>query len=115
MTCVMSEITRKTAIIDVAKVVAPVIGSRDVVKHLEQNMDVAEHIILDFENVEFISRSAAHSLLSYKKRHPNKTIKFINMNLSVSKMLEIVEDQLNRGDYGNGVTKKEITVSELTI
>jgi len=90
----------KEIIIDVAKVVTPILGSRDVVKYLEQKMDRSENIILDFRNVEFISRSAAHSLLNYKMSHPDKKIDFINMNSSVSRMLEIVESQLNSRKEG---------------
>ena len=103
--------------IDVAKTAAAILGSRDVVKCLEQRMNKATKIVLDFKNVEFISRSAAHSLLSYKRAHPHKKICFINMNPSVSRMLEIVEVQLNRGkeEIKIGANIKKVNIAELTV
>ncbi len=52
----------KTVFVDVEKEIAPIVGSRDVVKALERRMDTAKKIVLDFKNVELVSRYAAHVL-----------------------------------------------------
>lgn len=83
--------------INVATSVAPIIGSRDVVRVLRDDiMRVsADAVNLDFEYVEFISRSAAHELLTMKedlKRETSnpKEIFFIRTSKDVTDMLRTV-------------------------
>ena len=101
-------------VVDLEKEIAPIIGSRDVLECLEERIKKAEYIILDFKNVKFISRSAAHKLLNYKNNHPEK-IEFINMNDSVKKMLEIVEAQINGHVNKDKFKPSKIRVIELTV
>ena len=56
----------------------------DILNYQEKN------IILDFEKVEFISRSASDQLYKELKKH-EKRIKMINASENVKKMMEIVE------------------------
>ncbi|OIP75206.1 MAG: hypothetical protein AUK07_01980 [Parcubacteria group bacterium CG2_30_36_21] len=92
-------ITKENRIIDIAKVIAPILSSRDVIANLEQIIIKAfsEKVDLDFKNVKFISRSAAYELLRLKERvfyKNKKQIRFVNLNQNVSQMLKIVAAQL---------------------
>ena len=102
-----------TIFIDVEKEIAPIVGSRDVVKTLERRMDTAKKIVLDFKNVEFVSRSAAHVLLEYKRNNANKVIEFRNMNQSVEKMFYLVEAQLEGRANKDKLKSVDIRVMEL--
>lgn len=50
--------------IDLGKEIAPVLSSRELVRELEKRI-ADKKVILDFKNVEFISHSFAHELLTY--------------------------------------------------
>lgn len=80
--------------IKMAQVLASIIGSRDVVDLLKSRIlkSDTKSVVLDFKEVQFISRSAAHELLLIKEelRQKNKEFSFENMNPDVSKMLRIV-------------------------
>ena len=83
--------------IKIAQVIAPLVSSRDAVETLRKPIrrTSATNIILDFNDVQFISRSAAHQLLVMKdefasKLRPKKIISFINTNSSVTNMLRLV-------------------------
>lgn len=87
--------------INIATEIAAVIGSRDLINNLKKvvrKID-ANRVYLDFSEVEFVSRSAAHALLLMKedlKRNffGKKEIVFINANSDVEKMLRIVAANL---------------------
>lgn len=81
--------------IDLGREIAPFLSSRDMVNYLGQIISNSNKVILDFKNVEFISRSFAHELLNCKMNSEGK-IELINPNSSVSRMLETVGSQLNR-------------------
>ncbi len=104
-----------TIFIDVEKEIAPIVGSRDVVKTLEKRMNVAKRIVLDFKNVEFVSRSAAHVLLAYKRNNPDKDIEFRNMNQSVEKMFHLVEAQLEGHANKDKLKSAGIKIMELVV
>ena len=87
----------KTINIDVAKSLAPIVGSRDVVSNLKKIIEKAhaKAINLDFSAVEFISRSAAHELLVLKEKlnksfFKKKVINFINASDNVTEMFRTV-------------------------
>jgi len=80
----------------------PILGSRDVVSHLDRKINNTEHVTLDFKEVEFISRSFAHGLWMYIHSHPEKTFRLINMNGSVKKMWKIIDSQLSSGKTEQG-------------
>jgi len=76
----------------------PILGSRDTVRYLDQKIESANFAILDFEKVEFISRSFSHELWMYiHHSHPEKTLKLANMSHSVKKMWKMVDHQLTAG------------------
>lgn len=82
--------------INVATVVAPVLASRDVINVLQNEIkknDVPS-VQLNFEQVDFISRSAAHELLKMKERFASqdhkRTIELTNTSEEVTKMLRVV-------------------------
>ena len=90
---------KKTKIIniDVAKNLAPIVGSRDVVSSLKATIEkaYAKAINLDFSAVEFVSRSAAHELLVLKEKlnksfFKKKVINFINASDNVTEMFRTV-------------------------
>ena len=80
----------------IAKIMAPMLSSRDsiVVIRKAVNETDAESVELDFADVEFISRSAAHELLVMKedflRENIKKEVSFENTNQSVTEMLRIV-------------------------
>lgn len=83
--------------IDVAKILAPIVGSRDLMPVLAEvvNKADAKTVDLDFSKVEFVSRSAAHALLLMKedlqRRWLNKKfIAFVNASDNVQEMFRIV-------------------------
>ena len=55
-------------VIDVSTTLAPIVGSRDIAHSLRSLILKArsKSVDLDFKNVEFLSRSAAHELLTLK-------------------------------------------------
>ena len=83
--------------IKIADFIAPVISSRDVANILKKailkiNFPIIE---IDFTNVEFISRSAAHAFILMKEDFQRKPFKkrkviFINTNKDVNEMLRII-------------------------
>lgn len=81
-------------LIKVARVLATVIGSRDVVDLLKPSILQSddESVVLDFQDVDFISRSAAHELLLIKEeaRIKSKELSFENTNKDVAEMLRVV-------------------------
>lgn len=83
--------THKT--LSVSNLLAPIVSSRDTVDVLEKNIKKSNlaSVDLDFSNVKFISRSAAHALLLLKEKLRAKTdISFINTNEDVANMLRAV-------------------------
>lgn len=89
---------QNTKTIRLFKILAPVISSREIITEILEKKISAENaqtIILDFSDIKFISRSAAHEFLLLKERFNNKrsykkTIDFINMENSVAEMIRIV-------------------------
>jgi len=61
----------------------------DVLKH--QDCEIS----LDFNDVEYISRSFAHELIM-DKRNTKKTVTFINKNPNVDAMFCVVESSINQ-------------------
>jgi anti-anti-sigma regulatory factor len=84
-------------IIDVADKIATIVASRDIAHTLSKLILAvrASEVSLDFKNVEFISRSAAHELLLLQdelaKWVPQAiALSFINTNKHVVDMLKVV-------------------------
>ncbi|MBU4488262.1 MAG: hypothetical protein KKI13_04265 [Candidatus Omnitrophica bacterium] len=87
----------KTVKIAVSKKLAPIVGSRDVAYSLKNLIEKihARAIDLDFQDVEFVSRSAAHELLVLKEKFNKrlfwkKAINFINTSDNVADMFRTV-------------------------
>jgi len=83
--------------INVSKLLAPIISSRDIASILEDKIKTTdtESVLLDFTNIKFISRSAAHSLLLLKaklesKISNRKEISFTNADNDVAEMFRVV-------------------------
>ncbi|KKT87159.1 MAG: hypothetical protein A2119_02940 [Candidatus Colwellbacteria bacterium GWA2_46_10] len=82
----------KNTKINIARLIAPVISSRDVMGTLRTEINVTDTqvVSLDFKDVDFISRSAAHELLSVKedlvRKRDKKEIYFVNLNNPVRDM-----------------------------
>lgn len=88
---------KNTTVLDISQIVASIIGSRDVAHNLKKSImrSWSYNIVLDFKNVNFLSRSAAHELLSLKEilKHNllfKKEVTFVNVNESVAQMLKTV-------------------------
>lgn len=84
--------------IKVSEILAAIVGSRDLTDNALKDAIAKTStalVDLDFSNVEFISRSAAHELLSLKedlsrKRFGRKEINFINASRDVMEMFRVV-------------------------
>ncbi len=80
--------------IKMAEVLATILSSRDLIDNLKIVVLKADakSIDLDFSEVEFVSRSAAHALLVMKEdlRQRGKEICFINANKDIENMLRTV-------------------------
>jgi anti-anti-sigma regulatory factor len=80
--------------LNVSDLLAPIVGSRDVVNQLAPIIKATNEkaVYLDFSDIEFISRSAAHELLQLKDSFAevNKSVYFINLPTPVEQMLEVV-------------------------
>lgn len=66
----------------------PIISSRDIIHVIYKAIKKHKKVILDFEKIEFISRSAIDELLNLKSKINN--IEFTNMNDEIVKVLRIV-------------------------
>lgn len=89
--------SQNSTTIRVSELLAPIISSRDVVDVLEDKSKKTdtESVVLDFSNVKFISRSAAHALALLKERVESrvsnrKSLSFVNANSDIVEMLRIV-------------------------
>lgn len=89
--------SQNSTTIKLNKLLAPIISSRDVVDVLEDIIKKTDNklVILDFSNVKFISRSAAHALLLLKEKFENKVsskkeLSFVNADNNIAEMLRIV-------------------------
>lgn len=83
--------------IKMAEAIATILSSRDLIDNFKNVILKADAkaVDLDFAEVEFISRSAAHALLIMKedlrrKLLNKKEVNFINANKDVENMLRIV-------------------------
>jgi|SRR3989338_742006 len=83
--------------IKIAEKIAPIVSSRDIIVKLKNSISKlkAKKVSLDFSNVVFVSRSAAHELLIMKEELERKMVRkksiiFINTNNDVKEMIRTV-------------------------
>lgn len=104
-----------------ATLVAPIISSRDVMSAVREEVErqLQPVVQLDFADVQFISRSAAHELLQMKEQLANKDpkiqVEFQNTSGDVAKMLRVVAS--NRAVPQQSIESAEIkavSIDELT-
>jgi anti-anti-sigma regulatory factor len=91
----MVKANKKPARIRLSKISAEIISSRDIADILRDAIKKTdtESIVLDFTDIKFISRSAAHSLILLKEKFETlnrKYMSFENADNDVSEMLRIV-------------------------
>lgn len=88
----MEKENKKT--IKIAQIMAPIVSSRDLLNNiLVKIITETDSRVIDFDfiNVEFISRSAAHALLSIQEEfREKKEILFTNTNKDVKEMIRMV-------------------------
>ena len=108
--------------INVAKILAPIVGSRDLMPILADavNKADAKSVDLDFSEVEFVSRSATHALLLMKedlqrKWMNKKYITFVNTSNNVQEMFRVVAANraIPRHDTPN-IQIEKVDISSLT-
>ena len=84
----------KSLTVNVAEMIAPIVGSRDMIEIIRGHIahSPVEAVYLDFANVSFISRSAAHELLLMQAAMHQKgqQLSFINAHPDVAEMIRIV-------------------------
>jgi anti-anti-sigma regulatory factor len=88
------------------------ISSRDAIALIFNRSFIPEQtVILDFSNVEFISRSAAHQLHVEIKRIEdffNCNVVYVITNTEVSKLIEIVKKDINLSKVNSNEIKQII-------
>lgn len=87
----MRKSSKKT--VNISREIAPILNSRDVIRELFPAARKIKNksLILDFKNVRFISRSAAHELVTLKERlAKNRDIDFINLESEVENMIRLI-------------------------
>lgn len=94
--------------INVEKVIASIVSSRDAIQKLLEQYYFTEEVILDFQHVEFISRSVADELVHQKEK---RNIRFIHLNASIEEMINLVSKRKKSTHLPSRV--KEILFSEL--
>lgn len=111
---------KEKIVINIANILAPMISSRDTIALVRQAVDQTktESVDLDFKDVEFISRSAAHELLNMKedflRAHFKIEISFINTSPNVTEMLRVIS--ANRAvpkDEVSSFNPKETSIESL--
>lgn len=90
-------VEKQNSTIFIAKKIAKIVFSRDLVHNLEKEIAKQKHatVSLNFTDVEFISRSAAHELLMLQekmrlRKFKKKEVLFANTNEDIKKMIRIV-------------------------
>lgn len=106
--------TNKKNSINLLKKIAKNISSRDVVQKLNPIIEKidAKRIELDFKEIEFVSRSAAHELLLIKEKWFHKQKKkliFQNTNDDVKKMIKAVASSRAIPDKTKNITYLKVT------
>lgn len=94
--------------IRVEKVIASIVSSRDAIQRMLEQYSSAEEVILDFQDVEFISRSVADELIHQKEK---RNIKFIHLNTNTEDMIQLVSKRKKSSHLPSRV--KEVLFSEL--
>lgn len=94
--------------VSVEKVIASIVSSRDAIQRMLEQHSSTEEVVLDFQNVEFISRSVADELVHQKEK---RNIKFINLNSSIEDMIQLVSMRKKSNHHPSRV--KEVLFSEL--
>lgn len=90
-------------VINISREIAPILSSRDVIRDLFWVVKKirSKKIDLNFKDVKFVSRSAAHELLILKEKlSMQKDIEFVNLNSEVENMIRLVASS-------RAVSKKE--------
>ena len=111
----------KSTRIYMSKLLAKIINSRDVMDVLEDVIKKTntELVVLDFSNIKFISRSAAHALLLVKEKYECKSynrkfVTFKNAIYDVSEMLRIVNaNKAYPKEKKNEFNPKKIDITSL--
>ena len=70
------------------------LGVGPTAKKLFQEINEETSVILNFKNIEFMSRSFAQEYI-FQKHNTKTDIEEINMDESIQKLLEVVEDDFN--------------------
>lgn len=94
--------------IRVEKVIASIVSSRDAIQTMLEQYSSAEELVLDFQDVEFISRSVADELIHQKEK---RNIKFIHLNTNTEDMIQLVSRRKKSNHLPTRV--KEVLFSEL--
>lgn len=77
--------------IDLEEKYSKKLGVGPTAKKIFQEINNEQNVILNFENIEFMSRSFAQEYI-FQKHKNNIEIKEINMNESIKQLLEVVEE-----------------------
>ena len=109
---------KQTKKIKVADLISKTINSRDVVNLLEEEIKKQEisFIKLDFEGVEFISRSAAHALLMVIDRLESRgfSIELVNRGEDLFKMMKVVSKKNKTTISRKNIEYKKVDLESLS-
>jgi anti-anti-sigma regulatory factor len=107
--------------IHLADVLAPRISTRVAIDALRRDLKLneANEIILDFSNVESVSRSAAHELITLSfelKNSENKKVFFENILKDISQLFKTVTDNsINTKPKDRNVATERVAFDDLIL
>src|SRR3990167_5645854 len=89
------------------------VSTRQAVQELAKHISLKNpKVIIDFDEVEFVSRSFAHEFLRFQKKHP--AVEAQNCSKDVKKMFDTVR-QSNSSTYSDeDITNSSINLSDLS-
>lgn len=89
------------------------VSTRQAVQELEKHVhSKTSKVIIDFDKVEFVSRSFAHEFLRFQKKHP--AIEVQNCSKDVQKMFDTVLQSNSSASSDEDITNSSINLSDLS-
>ena len=89
------------------------VSTRQAVQELAKQIPAkASQVFVDFEEVEFVSRSFAHEFSRFQKTNP--TIEVMNLSKNVKKMFDVVRQSTTASYSEEDITDSSINITEIS-
>lgn len=84
---------------------------QELAKHVPQK--ASKKVVVDFDKVEFVSRSFAHEFLRFQKKYPD--VEVLNLSRNVKKMFNTVRESRSSAYSTEDITDSSINLSDLSL